>query len=462
MITKKSTFLSLVALASLVGCGGDGSNGGSGGGATTLETATTSLNQALAATTASSLAKATSDFDKAYKKTPGGRAALGYAIAASANAAQSALTLFDISARAHAGARSKRRTAKAKSALVAGLKRIRPLTALVESVGGSRLTLDSFLPATSLAVRSRAYPNDPTPAQVRGKLIGVADALEAVEARLSDANLDSLEATPLSVVYKNSDDQSKTVKLGSVEGYGLRSAVKAIHGVVDAALAYDFDTGGFDSNQDFFAKFETKIRANGEIAAAEYLPGGGFGKLTSGGGARLKALGTLWIGTADDGKTAIVKYRARQLASPNTGWLTDLADQAPSESDLVKAETDLNTFKTGLTASVPVSFSVHNPDTGEDETTTLSVRPAAYLDGDPPADIRAFFPALKATYADGDEFFLLTPVAGSIVDPTFGGLVDNSAGVPAPVLYDRELSGDTEGTSVSEIQGQAFAFFYYR
>ena len=65
----------------------------------------------------------------------------------------------------------------------------------------------------------------------------------------------------------------------------------------------------------------------------------------------------------------------------------------------------------------------------------------------PPADLRAFYPSLRPIPAPPmgtTPTTILTPVPGSVADPTLGGLVPG--GLPAPLLDDRTLSVDTTTT----------------
>lgn len=441
----------LLALLPLVvpivsGCGGNDDNqnynpGGNG----TVETGTASLNKAFTGSgdRKTNLSDATKAFDDAYRRNNSdSRAALGYAVASSAGSAQTILDLFNQDARS-------RGTAK-DTGLVKMFRRLTPLNSFTATLGTKDgVSLDTLLPFFATASKSRAYPTSPTPAQLRLTLATVSTSLGNVSARLTDANLNALEANPLVVSYMDGTT-TKSVKLGSVEGYALRSALKTIRGFVEGALAYDFDGGTYDPSAAFEARFRTQLRANGTLTAATYLPGGNFGTLTATGGTRLKTFGSQWVSAADDGKVAIVKYRART----GTGWLTNESDEAPSATDLTNAETYLNTFKSYLTSAQIVPLT---DDEGNQVNLTLNL--PAWLDGTPPASLRGYFPSLRSEYLSDVESSILHPVPGSIADPTFGGLISNTGGVPAPALYGREYTlenGDTTGQGVVALWALAF------
>ncbi|RZI94631.1 MAG: hypothetical protein EOO67_04255, partial [Microbacterium sp.] len=118
--------------------------------------------------------------------------------------------------------------------------------------------------------------------------------------------------------------------------FSYRTVTNAVQALIHDG-PWGFDGGSYDPSAAFEARFRTQLRANATLTAATYLPGGNFGTLTSSGGARLKTFGTQLGSAADDGKAAIVKYRART----GTGWLTNESEEPASATDLTNAETYL-------------------------------------------------------------------------------------------------------------------------
>lgn len=241
--------------------------------------------------------------------------------------------------------------------------------------------------------------------------------LQTVVARLTPARIDALEANPLALSY---GDGGVQVSLGTVEGYALRSAVEAALGEIDFKLAYGLATSE-DLDASFATTYAAPIAAGTVLAPADYLPGGEFGKRQPGAAALLAEASTVLNGTADDGNAALARLATRTPA----GWVTDLFAVDAAQKASIK--TDLDTLKATLNGGSTYTVS----------GASVAVNLGAFL-ANGSADLRAFYPSLAPSSG------MLTPVAGSVADPTYGGLVPS--GVPSDALYGGTISFDAATT----------------
>ena len=248
-------------------------------------------------------------------------------------------------------------------------------------------------------------------------------SLRKVVARLTDARIEALDANPLTLPLAG--DSGLIVKLGTVEGYALRSAVQGALGATDAMLAYG--TKETDGTAKLADRFASQIVAGSTLAPAAYLPGDGWGKLADDGAARLGRAKIEGNAVADDGRLALDRLANR----PAGGWLTDLVTITAVQKTDARKGFDLLKSALGSGASVPLTDGV-----------SVNVTLGAFL-VNPPADLRVFYPSLVASGG------VLRPVEGSVADPSFGGLV--AGGVPAKALYGRELGFDGE-TSLGDVR----------
>ena len=396
--------LSLVTLL-LAGCGG-GSSSGHGSevsSAASIETGEASLSNLFAGgeqVRESSLRSAQKAFDAAFVRTPNDpRAAMGYGVSAAALVAADLIPALGASSRG---------ASPDDSASVATLRRL----FLARGVGAS------------LGLRGRTA----LVSRAQGASLADGEAtLRTVVARLTDARIEALEANPL--ILPLAGDSGLVVKLGTVEGYALRSAVRAALGATDASLAYGSDET--DGDVSFASRFETEIAAGAPIPPSAYLPGGNWGTLAADGADRLARARAEGLGTADDGSLALDRLAARS----GTGWLTALVPITATQKTDLASGFDLLKRALGDGASLPLAD-------GVSATVTLG----AFLEN-PPRDLRALYPSLRASGG------VLRPVEGSLADPTFGGLVPG--GVPAVAVYGRTLAFD-ERTTLREVREWAF------
>ena len=392
----------------LAGCGGSSSNHSSGvSPVQSIRSGASDLGKLFSddgTTRETSLRAAQKSFDAAYAKSPNDpRAAMGYGVSTAALAVGDLLPAFGASSRA---------ASPKDSADAIMLRRLFLGNGVGASLGSKG--------GTSFGVRAAS--------RAEGAMLADQEAsLRKIVARLTDARIEALESNPLTLPLAGGS--GLVVKLGTVEGYALRSAVQGALGATDAMLAYGAEET--DGDAKFVARFMSPIADGSTIAPASYLPGGAWGKLAADGAARLARVKVEGNAVADDGRLALGRLANR----PAGGWLTDLVTVTAAQK--TEAMTGFDLLKRALGAGTPVSLM---------DGVSVNVTLGAFLDY-PPADLRAAYPSLQASGG------VLRPVAGSVADPTFGGLV--AGGVPAPALYGRELGFDAD-TTLGEVREWAF------
>jgi hypothetical protein len=179
------------------------------------------------------------------------------------------------------------------------------------------------------------------------------------------------------------------------------------------------------------------------------LPKSPFLGLNTDGASRLTDFSNKWLATAADGQSAISTIQNRTTG----GWLANLANGGSgfTSDQLTQALVYINDFKAGMTGPIGnVSTSNDNGDTA-----TLTFNISAWTGGSPPKSLAAFFPSLQSTGFDGFGYTLI-PVANSISDITYGGLIP--AGITSLLLYDRFIYLD-DNRSVGTVAGEAFTFW---
>lgn len=427
----------LLTTVSLVGCGGGGSGTNGGGGigsdpsvgiaAGSVDLGTVISNNGSSSSTA--LSDAVQQFSNSYAIKPSGKAAVGYV---------AALGAIDASAMATLVGTSTPFLAKTAGAMV--LWKLSPQTSgLVPSLKKPTDALPfSFLTGVAKAAQTRS--TSPTPARVIAELKTVEADLVKMKAVMTDANIQGLESDPLVISY-TANGTVTSIKVGTAEGYALRAAIEALQGSIDVLLAYNLDYGTTDFNANFGTTYGGTLASQGFLTSAGYLPAAPFLNLNTDGAARLQAWGTTWISAANDATSAVTTLQART----STGWAFNLANY--NASDLPTALGDISQFKAAITAPIP-NVSVTN-NSGVSATLTIDL--TAWMGGTPPATLRAFFPTIQA----GQSAAVSAPLAGSIADTTYGGLIPG--GVPSDVLYNRVIETDL---SVGTVDAEAFAFFY--
>lgn len=418
---KRKAILFL-GLGLLIGCGGGG-----GGQSVTSDQCTSdsskpyiasgvsNLNDVISnksSDTLVSLSTSATNFKKAYSVCPSGTSATGYVLAQAAYDGQTLTNLIGNTSRSRSSTGNEFLTALfAKSSLWAGGKfGMLPLPT----------SLGEVIPSAVLAnASSRAYPQDPTPAQMIAQIRTIDQDLTALQNYLTNSNIEALESNPLVLTYVDSDQATKSLKVGRAEGYALRSGVELLKGATDLLLAYNLDSGTtWSLNADFLTTYGAKLQV-GVLKSSDYLPAAPCLSLNSDGATRLKEVGTIWLSASDDAQKAIDALSARTT----TGWLANLTNYTSTDLSVASGYVnEFHTFLSGLSGPITV------PINGQNEV----IRFSAFTGGNPPSSLRIFFPSLE--FVPGSTTSL-QPVQGSYPDNTFGGLVPT--GLPDAVMYSR-------------------------
>jgi hypothetical protein len=264
---------------------------------------------------------------------------------------------------------------------------------------------------------------------------------------LTDANIQGLESNPLVIPVSNTEN----VKIGAAEGYQLRAALSSLVGILDGLLAYNLDPTSFDFGEDFGTTFASDLGTGTPITPSLYLPPSPFMSLNSGGAADMAGFGAEWISAGTDANSALSVLVTR-MANNSTGWVTDVTEGANYTSgNVATAQAGVASFVAALNGT-PVSATITND---EGVSASVQVNLKAFY-SNPPANLQAFFPSFTFALDQNGTSFDLTPVSGSIVDPTFGGLVV-SPGVPSNVLYNRKVVINDEADYAVALE--IFAFY---
>lgn len=276
--------------------------------------------------------------------------------------------------------------------------------------------------------KTRSFPFTPTVPQTIAALKAVDANLTTELAELTDSNIASLEANPLTLPFPSpvsvSGVQISSIKVGSVEAYAVRSAIRAVKGLVDTALAYNMDSGNFNLTAQFNTVHATAIANGTALTPDMYLPPSPYMVLNSDGVSRFRDLGTQWNGAANDANSLITVLQART----GSGWLINSGFL--SIVDYASLQAYIQEFKAAI--SGPVGNVPINDSNGDAATVTVDL--SAWISkGAPPHSLRPYLPTLLPMVDSGTGFTLLMPVAGSIADSTYDGLFPSA--VPDVILY---------------------------
>lgn len=271
---------------------------------------------------------------------------------------------------------------------------------------------------------SRAYPNDPTPEQIRSAFVAMETDLRRVVERLSDENIAGLDQAPFVFDDPTTDDSSKKIRFGKGEALVMRANAQAFLGVIDLSLSWDFGwKEEFDFSQSLSSAFSNHVSNRTVLPRTNLLPGAPFGQVFAGSNARLVQFKSDWEKVAVDAKAALNSISSRP-ADANVQWLSASIGYTSQEL----AAYDENANKLGAAMSGRVVTVV-----GETQTTM---------------DVPAFVanpPALTTILPDSGcleqgSQYCFEPVAGTY-DRTVGGLYPDGITYKHVLLYPYEGRG---------------------
>ncbi len=434
-------------LLSIAGCGGGGGNvsGASGFQFESTDGATAKLNALIKAgsITAAKIKPIRDEYNVGFTKNDKiNQARIGYALTEAAYQAYRVAELFGVAL-------------ESSGADLNQIRRMSTSLNLLRERKGKELfelpqkSLNQFLPIMMPELvptgGREAFPKSPTPAQVKSLLASLEAPLKTIVDRLPDASVNTLDASSLTIKDPLSSVATATVKLGKAEMLGLRTAVQALRGLVNAALSYEFDSKTWDYTRDFDLAFANLIKGNKVIPRATLMPPSPFMARTATGLARMKTFGTLWSAAADDAVKTVTSLRANR-----PGFLWTKAGLSPM--DLNSAESTALAFKDYMTRRMPLPVKIGS------KQVVLTVNIPAWV-ANAPANLKLFVPELKATNFSAYVYWLV-PVAGSVADRTYGGLFPVGGGIPTAVIYDRKLTLDRDSVNtITSVWGWAFGFW---
>lgn len=408
----RSGFLCLALSALLVaGCGGGGggssSGGGGGGGGSNTQTGITKLNDVIGSTGAvdtSTLNSALADFLTATAADPNNAEAnTGYAFVQSAVGIQNLIDLFGSS---FDRSSNERRPWLMRAANLAFLTNIRGVAKGPKPLVPTPAEI--LRPYESAATpASRAFPDDPTPAQVQSALADLADDLGAALAALERAAVS--DEDPLILVAPPELEGATNIKIGTAEVEAFAAAVRVLRAAALIGSSYDATLGGFD----WEANLSELMPNSGEIyGPRSYLPDDPFFTLRAGGATAMQQAHGELVASMEDYQDMLDALEART----DEDFLieTSALEEDFSYDELRTQAQDLITYITE-----PYETEIYGSN-GSSANVTVDL--AAFF-ADPPADLSAFLPSVETLVQDDDEsstIFFIDYM--SIEDKSFGGL----------------------------------------
>jgi hypothetical protein len=429
---KKNYFgIGLLALL-VVGCGGKAEISGLTSPQVNFQEGKAKLDEALQTPTGGdptdALLDAVYKIDTAYKQEPTPEKAVAVSVVTTLKIENELSKLF---------AGSLTRSNDKSANLVAELGRsLAPWKSKQIGLGSVQNPLAYIISLVGSYEPSRAYPNDPTPEQVRSAFTAMEADLRKVVAKLSDENIANLDQAPFTFDDPKSADTSKKVKFGKGEALAMRANAQAFLGVIDLSLSWDFGwTGEFDFGQSLSNAFASSFANQQTINRSVMLPGQPFGQLYAGSNARLVQFKSDWQKGAADAKAALASIKDRPSAGdPGVQWLSEsIGYTAP---DLDQYSTNADNLAAALNGPVTVVLG--------DSNATMNI-PAFVAT---PPTLGNLLPDLGCLEINGQYCF--QPVAGSY-DNTVGGLFPNGVTYQHVLLYPYESRGKLLGAVYQQL-----------
>jgi hypothetical protein len=400
--------VSLLALI-LVGCGGQAPVSGLTNPVQNFNEGRAALNAAFAlpgtADPSEQLREATYKLRTAYNQEPTPERALAYALAASTKVSNDIAKLFGTSI---SRSREEKLNLIHKYALA-----LAPWKSKSLGLPPTQNPVEVLLSATSgSGEQSRAYPTDPTPAQVRGALIAVEkelrDLSSVLELFFNNGLIDSL--TGISFYNPAYSSGVLEVYAGKEEWAVILANSKAMLGVIDLVLAYDFSYQASEFNFDgsMSSAFGTAVTAGSTIQASSLLPAAPFGTIYSDGKNRLELMRQDWLGSAQAMQRAVDMLKIRRGTVSETKWLADEVGYLEGNLDDAKSE------------AIEMEANLQGVGTTELGGQTVAINIPAFTAN--PVSLTALLPNLTPSSVGG--MYRFSPVAGSW-NATFGGLFPN-------------------------------------
>jgi hypothetical protein len=394
--------LSIIGLAALLlgGCAGSATLSGLTDPATNSVQGQAALDTALGlpstADPTQQLSDAVYKLNTAYSQEPTPTRAAGFAIASTAKLANDLATLFGTEI-SRGGKTIPNPTVRHIVSLLAPWRSEETYSASFSPVS---LLTDSL---SSPAESSRAYPDDPTPVQVKTALEATRSDLNRIVSVLSDANIDAISAANFSVIDPKGTGGART-KIGKADLLILRGNAKLICSYLNFVLGYDitFSSSSFDSSKTLAAEFGPDATSGATVVSTRLLPPAPFLGLASEGAANIaNAKANLLAASADLGAAATdITSRGASTGSPR--WFAEALKL--SAADLSNVSNELSGYLTTQT-----NVTIGGVSTG--------VTVGDFLTS--PSALRGYLPSFTVSSSAGNYTF--TPVEGSY-DAKFGNL----------------------------------------
>ena len=429
---NKSPFILGLAALLMAGCAGSASLSGLTDPVTNAIQGQAALDAALGLPASSDPTQQLSDavykLNTAYSQQPTPTRAAGFAVASTAKLANDLATLFGTEI-SRSGKTISNPTVRKIVGLLAPWKREDELSASFSPV--SILTDSISKPAET----SRAYPDDPTPVQVKTALEATLRDLARIVDILTDANIDAIDAANFTIIDPKGTGGAR-VRIGKADLLILRANAELVCSYLNFALGYDitFSSSNFDSSRTLATEFAADVTSGATVPASRLLPPAPFLGLASNGVASItSAKANLAAASADLG-TAATNIIARGASTGSPRWFAE-AINLPA-SDLSNVSTEVNNYLT-TTTNVTIGG------------TSTGVTVGNFLTN--PTALRGYLPSFTVTSAGGNYTF--TPVEGSY-DDNFGNLFSTGVRYKVVTLSGSKNRLDLLAEFLNNLQGK--------
>lgn len=429
---NKSPFILGLAALLMVGCAGSATLSGLTDPATNAVQGQAALDTALALPASGDPTQALSDavykLNTAYSQEPTPVRAAGFAVASTAKLANDLATLFGTEI-SRGEKTISNPTVRRIVGLLAPWKR-------QEAVSGSFSPVSILTDSISKPVEtSRAYPDDPTPVQVKTALEATRNDLARIVDILTDANIDAIDAANFTIVDPNGTGGAR-VKVGKADLLILRANAELVCSYLNFALGYDitFSTSAFDANRTLATEFAADVTSGATVPATRLLPPAPFLGLASNGAASIsEAKANLSAASADLGAAAQnITSRGASTGSPR--WFAE--SMKLTASDLSQVSTEVSNYLTTTT-----NITIGGVSTG--------VTVGNFLTS--PSALRGYLPSFTVSSSGGNYTF--TPVEGSY-DDKFGNLFSTGARYKVVTLSGSKNRLDLLAEFLNNLQGK--------
>jgi hypothetical protein len=228
-----------------------------------------------------------------------------------------------------------------------------------------------------------------------------------------------------------------TIRAEEVRAY--RAALRLVVFLVDTAIAYSWDDGGFDWNR---TDRQMDANSDGLLTPGEYLPVGAFMTLVNG-----PAMTEAWsalTAAVDDAQAVATKM----ASSPDPQQILAIRESSGQGIDWAAVRDGLAQYKPALSSATPMKLSYFDISTMSDVAYSVSVNASA-LWTNPPANLKALAPTFAIVTSGDSPYTYESRIIESVPDKTLGGVFPNAATEVPAAAWTQLLTGGWGGYTYS-------------